>query len=727
MNSDKFKIEINGVEFEASPGQMIIEVTDAADIYVPRFCYHRKLSVAANCRMCLVEVEKAPKPLPACATPVADGMRVFTKSALAISAQKSVMEFLLINHPLDCPICDQGGECELQDIAMGYGRGISRFNERKRVVKDKNLGPLISTDMTRCIHCTRCVRFGQEIAGIQELGTIGRGEHTEISTYIESSVDHELSGNIIDVCPVGALNNKPYRFSARAWEMAQFPTVSPHDCVGSNINAHVLQGKLKRVVPRVNESINETWIADRDRFSCEAVYADDRLETPMVRIDGEWRECGWDEALEVAARGLQSVDGNLAALVSPSATTEEGYLTARLVRHLGSGNLDHRLRRCDFRQQNLDPVFPWLGMSVEDVGQMKSLLVVGSNLRREVPMLAHRVRKAAVAGAHVSFVNNQVYDYLFPVANYLQNKDLVGELSRLVLAAAGNDADLSPAIIRLVESSKAPSSAHQAIAATLKDGGGILLGQIGMRHPRFAELRLLCAELGRLTGAKLGYLPEGANTAGLSLAGVLPHRGIGGESLATPGAAAADIISKPPRGLLLVGIEPDLDCANGPKAMMAMEKAEFVLVLSPFLSANFLKYAEVILPMGTFAETSGTFINAAGEWQSFSGVAQPVAESRPGWKILRVLGNLIDLPDCAYVSSDAVRDELRAAVVDVKPDNRISLDEAPKAGASKIPPGDQLDVPMYRIDSLVRRAHSLQCTRDGQAGLSSPDADRQIA
>ena len=382
MNSDNFKIEVNGVEFEASPGQMIIEVTDAADIYVPRFCYHRKLSVAANCRMCLVEVEKAPKPLPACATPVADGMKVFTKSALAISAQKAVMEFLLINHPLDCPICDQGGECELQDIAMGYGGGISRFNERKRVVKDKDLGPLISTDMTRCIHCTRCVRFGQEIAGIQELGTIGRGENTEISTYIESSVDHELSGNIIDVCPVGALNNKPYRFSARAWEMAQFPTVSPHDCAGSNINAHVMQGKLKRVVPRVNESINETWIADRDRFSCEAVYADDRLETPMVRIEGEWRECGWDEALEVAARGLQSVDGNLAALVSPSATTEEGYLAARLVRHLGSGNLDHRLRRRDFRQQNLDPVFPWLGMPIEDVEQLQSILVVGSNLRR---------------------------------------------------------------------------------------------------------------------------------------------------------------------------------------------------------------------------------------------------------------------------------------------------------------------------------------------------------
>jgi NADH-quinone oxidoreductase subunit G len=727
MSSDKFTIEVNGIEIEASPGQMIIEVTDAADIYVPRFCYHSKLSIAANCRMCLVEVEKAAKPLPACATPVADGMKVFTKSVAAIAAQKAVMEFLLINHPLDCPICDQGGECELQDIAMGYGRGISRFTERKRVVKDKDLGPLISTDMTRCIHCTRCIRFGQEIAGIQELGTIGRGEQTEISTYIEKSVDHELSGNIIDVCPVGALNNKPYRFSARAWEMVQLPTVSPHDCIGSNMNAHVMQGKLKRVVPRINESINETWIADRDRFSCEAVYADDRLTTPMVRIDGELRECTWDEGLEVAAEGLQGARGKLAGLVSPSATTEEGYLAARLVRHLGSENLDHRLRRRDFRQQDLDPVFPWLGMSVEDVEHLNSILVIGSNLRREVPMLAHRVRKAAVAGAHVSFVNSQEYDYLFPVANYLQNDDLIGELGRLVRAAAKKNKGLSPAIAQMIDGVEAPAAAHKETAAALLDGGGILLGQICLRHPRFAELRLLSAELARLTGATLGYLPEGANAAGLSLAGVLPHRGIGGKPIAKPGAAVAELIARPPQGLLLVGVEPDLDCANGNQAIVAMEKAGFVLALSPFLADSLLEHADVILPMGTFAETSGTFVNATGEWQSFGGVAQPVAESRPGWKILRVLGNLLDLPDCDYVSSEAVRDELRQAVADVRPDNRLSLDEVPEAASAQILPVDQLDVPMYRIDSLVRRAHSLQRTRDGQVGLNPPGEDRKIA
>jgi NADH-quinone oxidoreductase subunit G len=727
MSSDKFKIEINGVEFETSPGQMIIEVTDAADVYVPRFCYHKKLSVAANCRMCLVEVEKAPKPLPACATPVADGMKIFTKSAAAIAAQKSVMEFLLINHPLDCPICDQGGECELQDIAMGYGRGISRFTEQKRVVQDQDLGPLISTDMTRCIHCTRCVRFGQEIAGIQELGTIGRGEDTLISTYIESSVDHELSGNIIDVCPVGALNNKPYRFLARAWEMVQLPTVSPHDCAGSNMNAHVMQGTLKRIVPRVNESINETWIADRDRFSCEAVYADDRLTTPMIRAeDGEWRACSWDEGLEAAVEGLQRVSGQLAGLVSPSATTEEGYLAARLLRHLGSENLDHRLRRVDFRQQDLDPVFPWLGMSLEDIEQLKSILVIGSNLRREVPILAHRVRKAAMDGATVSFLNRQEYEYLFPVGAYLQNDDLVGELSLLVRAAAGKGADLSPAIAKLVGAANAPSAAHQDIVTSLRECGGIFLGQISLRHPRFAELRLLGAELARLTGAQLGYVPEGANAAGLSLAGVLPHRGIGGKAIAKPGAAAAEIIARPPKGLFLIGVEPDLDCVPGPDAVAAMKKADFVLALTPFAAASLMQHADVLLPMGTFAETSGTFVNVSGQWQSFSGVARPVAESRPGWKILRVLGNLLELPDCDYVSSEEVRDELQQAVENVVPDNGISLDKAVAAGPKKVPADTQLDVPMYSIDSLVRRAHSLQCTRDAQAGSVS-DIDERIS
>jgi NADH-quinone oxidoreductase subunit G len=728
VSSDIFEIEVNGVSLEAKPGQMLIEVTDAADIYVPRFCYHRNLSVAANCRMCLVEVENAPKPMPACATPVANGMKVFTKSAKAIAAQKAVMEFLLINHPLDCPICDQGGECELQDIAMGFGRGISRYTEGKRVVADKDLGPLVSTDMTRCIHCTRCVRFGQEIAGIQELGTIGRGENTEISAFIEKSVDHELSGNIIDLCPVGALNSKPYRFTARAWEMVQLPTISPHDCVGANLYAHVKQGKLKRIVPRTNDAINEGWATDRDRFSYEGIYATDRLETPIVRDDGEWRQCSWEEALDIAAEGLRRAGADLSALVSPSATLEEGHLIARLVRHLGSDNIDHRLRRRDFRQENLDPLYPWLGMQISDIAEQNSILMIGSNLRREVPMLAHWVRKAALAGASVAFINPAEQEYLFPVAEYIQADDLVAQLAQLVAAAADGDGEIAKPLASIVANAGAPDSPARGIVATLTEAGNgaIFIGQIGMRHPRFAELRRLAAELARLTGCKLGFIPEGANTGGLSLAGVLPHRAAGGEAVTQPGANAAQIVRGSSRGLVLFGVEPELDCADGELTSKAMESAEFVLALTPYLSDELNRHADVVLPIGTFAETSGTFVNVAGEWQSFAGVASPVGEARPGWKVLRVLGNLLELPACDYESSEAVRDELRAIAGALQPDNLILPESLSAASQTDSSAPESLDVPMYRIDPLVRRAEALQRTRDGQIGMADDD-ERKIA
>jgi len=705
MSSDVFKIEVNGIELEAQPGQMLIEVTDAADIYVPRFCYHRHLSIAANCRMCLVEVEKAPKPLPACATPVMDGMKVFTKSPAAMDAQKSVMEFLLINHPLDCPICDQGGECELQDIAMGYGRGISRYSERKRVVQDKNIGPLISTDMTRCILCTRCVRFGKEIAGIQELGTMGRGDRTEISTFIEKNVEHELSGNIIDLCPVGALNNKPYRFSARAWEMVQLPTIAPHDCLGSNMNAHVVGGRVKRIVPRTNDALNETWLADRDRFSCEAIEANDRVSQPMIRDKSGLRESTWEEALDIAAEGLRRLGGNLSALVSPSATTEEGYLLGRLVRHLGAANIDHRLRRQDFRNQDDDPLFPWLGMAIAAVENLNAICVIGSNLRKEVPLLAHRVRKAALAGAHISFVNTKRDEYLFDVSESLVAADLVAELGALV-KAAGQQA--------------ATEDAHGNIVTALRnaDSAGILIGQIGMRHPRFAEIRALAAELSKLTGAKLGFVSEGANGAGLSLAGVLPHRGIGGVAVESSGMTAADIVSDPTQGLLLFGVEPEFDCADATAGLRAVEAAGFVIACTPFLDETLQQQADVVLPIATFAETSGTFINAGGDWQSFGGVAMPFGEARPGWKVLRVLGNLLNLPGCEYQTSESIRDELKAAVGEGQPDNHFST-EVPAAAAPQNSLED-LDVPMYQIDALVRRSQCLQLTCDGI--VAGPDA-----
>ncbi len=700
MSENTIKIEVNGVELDARPGEMLIAVTDRAGIYVPRFCYHEKLSVAANCRMCLVEVVNAPKPLPACATPVTSGMKVSTKSPKAIGAQKATMEFLLINHPLDCPICDQGGECELQDLAVGFGRDVSRFSERKRVVRDKNIGPLVSTDMTRCIHCTRCVRFGQEIAGIQELGTIGRGERMQISTFVERSVDHELSGNIIDLCPVGALNSKPYRFSARAWEMRALPTVAPHDCVGSNLSAHVLLGKLKRVVPRANEAVNETWLSDRDRFGYEGIYAG-RLEQPMVRDGGTLRAASWEEALEAAAAGISGSVGNggagLGAWAAPHSTVEEGFLLQKLLRHLGSDNVDHRLRRRDFRLQDRDPVFPWLGLPLAELEHADAIVVVGSNLRREAPLIAHRVRKAALRGASVVFVNPGRYEYLHPVAGYLETGlDLVGGLRRLL--SDSPDAEASAAIGRL-------RGATRPV---------VLLGLIAGRHPRLADLRQAAGELARQFSARIGYLSEGANSAGLTLAGVLPHRGAGGSPVARAGRNLAEMQDQPLAGLLLLNVEPEHDCADGQRAVAALEAAGFVVALSPYLSPALEAHADVVLPVGTFAETAGTFVNCEGRWQSFSGVAAPVGGSRPAWKVLRVLGNLLQVPEFDYASAEDVRAVVHGLAAAVQPDNTVAVTAIPPAAPAGAVAASDLDVPMYGTDGILRRAAALQLTREAR-------------
>ena len=701
MSDTTIKIEINGVECDARPGEMLIAVTDRAGIYVPRFCYHEKLTVAANCRMCLVEVVNAPKPLPACATPVANGMKVATRSAKAIGAQKAVMEFLLINHPLDCPICDQGGECELQDLAMGFGRDVARFTERKRVVRDKDIGPLVSTDMTRCIHCTRCVRFGQEIAGIQELGTIGRGERMQISTFIEHSVDHELSGNIIDLCPVGALNSKPYRFSARAWEMQALPTVAPHDCVGSNLSAHVLLGKVKRVVPRANEAVNETWLADRDRFSYEGIYAD-RLEQPLVRDGGVLRPASWEQALEAAARGVSAAveeGGNgLGAWAAPTSTLEEGFLLQRIFRHHGSDNLDHRLRRRDFRLQDRDPVFPWLGMPLAELEQADVILVVGSNLRHEAPLIAHRVRKAALRGARVVFINPAQQEYLHPVAGYLETGlDIVMGVRRLLTDSP--DADAAAILAHLRGASRA----------------FVLLGQIAGRHPRLADLRQAAGELSRQYSARIGYLSEGANSAGLALAGVLPHRGPGGVPLARAGRNLAEMLAQPPAGLVLLNVEPEHDVAESRLAVSALQTAGFVLALSPYLSPALEAHADVILPVGTFMETAGTFVNCEGRWQTFGGVAAPVGASRPAWKVLRVLGNLLQVADFDYASAEEIRAKVHALAAGVQPDNTVAVTAIPPATTAPGIELAELDVPMYRTDGILRRAAALQLTRLARA------------
>jgi NADH-quinone oxidoreductase subunit G len=717
MSDDTVNIEVNGVPLKARKGQMIMQATDPANIYIPRFCYHDKLTIAANCRMCLVEVEKAPKPLPACATPVTEGMKVFTKSPKAVAAQRATMEFLLINHPLDCPICDQGGECELQDLALGYGRDISRFNERKRVVKDKNLGPLVSTDMTRCIHCTRCIRFGQEIQGYPQMGTTGRGENMEVGTYIEHSVDHELSANIIDLCPVGALNNKPFRYHARSWEMTQQALVSPHDAFGTNLYAHVLRGKVMRMVPRENEAINETWIADRDRFGFEGIYSPDRVSQPMVRINGELQVVDWEVALNEAAEGLQKVAAAHGAaatgfLASPMATVEELYLLARIARGTGCANIDHRLRQLDFRAQENEAAFPSLGLKIADIEHLDGVLVIGSNLRHEMPLLAHRIRKAAVrnAGAKVAFLNPRRFEYMFPVAAYATAEaDLVGELAAVVRAAAQAVNQPVPAGVAAAE----VNDAHRAVVGALMNGTrhAVILGTLAQRHPAYSELAALAGMLANLCAASVGRITEGANAAGAYLAGAVPHREPGGAPAASVGLSARAMLESALKAYVLFGgIDPASDFTAEPRALGS---AELVIAVTTHLPESLRASVHVVLPIGSFAETSGTYVNAEGRWQSWTGAAKLPGESRPGWKVLRVLANLLNVQGVDYVSSEEVREALKTSC-----GARVEASNGAAAVASmpqgQTPQGSWVDIPPYQSDALVRGSEALSKTKDGR-------------
>ena len=732
MADELVNIELDGKPVKARKGEMIIQAADREGTYIPRFCYHEKLSVAANCRMCLVEQEKMGKPMPACATPVTEGMKIFTRSVRAIAAQRATMEFLLINHPLDCPICDQGGECELQDLAMGYGRDISRYTEQKRVVKDEDIGPLVSTDMTRCIHCTRCVRFGQEIAGIQEMGGTGRGENLRIGTYIGKAIDHELSGNIIDLCPVGALNSKPFRNRGRGWEMTQAETVAPHDCVGSNMYGHVLRGQFMRAVPKPNEDVNETWLSDRDRFSYTGVHSEERLLKPMIRKGGRLQATDWETALEAAVKGLRetvSVKGGDAAgaLASPSSTLEELYLLQKLARGLGISNIDTRLRQADFRDDTAEPVFPWLGQSLGDLQQLESALVIGSNLRKEVPLIAHRLRKAALKGGAVMFLNPRRYALLFPVTAYLQSgaQDMAASLAA-VLKATGKPV---PAHLKDMVSGQKPDADQARVAEQLAKGErkAILLGHIALRHPAYADIRALAAALADATGARLGYLSEGANSAGAWLAGAVPHRNTGGRALPQAGKNAQAMLVEPRSAYLLLNTEPELDCWDGAQALKALKSAKHVVVVSAFVSEAMQQYAHVLLPAGAFGETSGTFVNAEGRWQSFPGLVKPAGEARPAWKILRVMGNLCELKGFDHISSEEVLAEAKDAIGDVHPDNRFGGTRAPAAAAASRGMLGLAEFPLYAVDALVRRAAPLQDTRDADVAcvtLSPEDGKR---
>jgi len=685
-------IEIDGKQLTVEQGSTIMDVADAAGIYIPRFCYHKKLSVAANCRMCLVQVEKAPKPMPACSTPVTEGMKVMTRSEAAIKAQKAVMEFLLINHPLDCPICDQGGECELQDLAVGYGASASRYAEEKRVVFNKNIGPLIATDMTRCINCTRCVRFGQEIGGMMEMGQIGRGEHAEITTFIERSINSELSGNIIDLCPVGALTSKPFRYSARAWELTTRPSVSPHDGLGANLSVQTRNNRVFRVLPRDNEAINECWLSDKDRFSYEGLNAEDRLQRPMIKRNGEWLECDWPEALEFAAAGLMRVrdeqgEEQVGALASPHATLEELYLLQKLLRGIGSGNVDHRLRQSDFSADANMQGAPWLGMNIADLDQLNSVLIVGSTLRADHPLLAHRLRQAVKRGAELNLINPVDDDLLCRVANQaiVAPDAMVATLDQVRRALAGESIDATA----------------QAIAASLKQGEhkAVLLGNLAQHHPRYAELHALAQQVAELAGAKFGFLGEAANSVGAHLAGAVPGDG---------GMNAAQMLDNPRRAYILLGVEAELDTYNPTTTLAALQAAQMVVVLSAYKSKA-LDYAHVLLPVAPFTETSGTFVNTEGRAQSFNAAVKPLGETRPGWKVLRVLGNLMEVAGFDYDSAEQVRAEVLNGDIATRLNNALKAFAVKPVGAKG---GLQRigEVPAYQADAIVRRAAALQRT-----------------
>jgi NADH-quinone oxidoreductase subunit G len=714
MTVSKIKIEIDGRQLEVEPGSTIIEAADAHGIVIPRFCYHKKLSVAANCRMCLVDVEKAAKPLPACATPVTDGMKVATRSAKAVGAQKGVMEFLLINHPLDCPICDQGGECELQDLAVGYGGDVSRYHEGKRVIPDQDIGPLIATEMTRCIHCTRCVRFGDEVAGIMELGATGRGEHMRIGTLVMRSVDSELSGNVIDLCPVGALTSKPFRFSARSWELTDRPSISPHDCVGTNLNVQVRRNRVMRVLPRENDDINEVWLADRDRFSYEAVNSDERLLKPMIREKGKWRVTDWNTALNVTVDGIKKVmtshgAQSIGALASPASTVEEFHLLAKLMRALGSGNVDHRLRISDFSDEADAPLFPYLGLTLREIEALDCALLVGSNVRKDQPLLGLRLRKAFLNGASLFAVNPVDYEFAFDLKARVVTDPaaMSASLARIARELASLTGGSLPAEAAGLAAGKA-SDAERVMAAGLSGAkhAAVLLGNNSMTHAQASALRALADLIAELSGARFGLIPE-ANSAGGWLAGCTPHRTANGAAATVMGRNACDMLAKPLKGYLIFGAEPELDCADGHQALIALRQAEFVVAFSAFQSRA-SEYAHVLLPLAPFTETDGTFVNAEGRFQSFGATVQPAGEARPGWKILRVLGNLFEVQGFDYTTTADVLAELRQGE---KPAAHLTSRRftSPPAigGLQRI-----AEVPMYRTDPLVRRAPALQKTKD---------------
>jgi len=697
--STMIEIQIDGKSVQVAEGSVVIQAAEQAGTFIPHFCYHRKLSIAANCRMCLVDIEKAPKPMPACATPVTQGMVVHTKSERAIKAQKSVMEFLLINHPLDCPICDQGGECQLQDLAVGYGGSASRYEEEKRVVFHKEAGPLISMEeMSRCIHCTRCVRFGQEIAGNMELGMSHRGEHSEIEAFVGETVDSELSGNMIDICPVGALTSKPFRYQARTWELSRRKSISPHDATGANLILQVKNNRVMRVVPLENEEVNECWIADRDRFSYEALNSDDRLTQPMLKQNGQWVTVDWSTALEYIANGIQHIKTDhgasaLACLASPHSTLEELYLATQFMRALGSDNIDSRLRAADFQH---DGKVRWLGTSVASLSTLNRALIIGSNIRKDHPLLAQRIRQAVRRGAKVHALNARHEDWAMPLAEVLVSDSGVWVQALADIAAAVAQQKNVQAPV----SANASNEVAQAIAVSLLSGErkAVLLGNAAAHHPKASSLLALANFIAEHTGASVGYLGEAANTVGAQLVSARPLQG---------GLNASQMLQASTlKAMLLLNTEPSHDCAV---TAHNLANVDMVVTLSPFKTN--LDISDVLLPISPFTETAGTFVNTEGRAQSFHGVVKPLGETRPAWKVLRVLGSMMKLPGFTMETIEEVR------ALALPPNLTSHLSNATHATID-LTPASQAPVTaaIYQLDGLVRRSHALQQTADANDG-----------
>ena len=689
------KIKIDGKALEVKPKTSIIEVADKVGIDIPRFCYHKKLSVAANCRMCLVEVKNFAKPLPACATQVMEGMEISTKSKFTKDTQKSVMEFLLINHPLDCPICDQGGECDLQDTAVAYGASKTRYTEEKRVVFDKNIGPLISTDLTRCIQCTRCVRFLKEVGGMAELGLIGRGEHAEISAYVDKSVESELSGNIIDLCPVGALTSKPFRYSARSWELSRRSTIACHDSLGSNIEAHVKDNIVKRVIPKENESINECWISDRDRFSYEGLGHKDRINLPLKREKNQWKEIDWEEAYELIEKNITDIDikksNKIGIICSPQSTLEEGFLLKKIAKELNTSHIDYRLLEQSFSENN-----NWLGCKIDEIESHDAILVIGSNLKHDQPLLAHRFRRYANKRNNFSIITS--YDDFYStrcLEKVIVNPSAYINYLLMILKQVqlSTKYKINSEVIKNLLKAAKPSNEAKRIAKSLlsNKSKAIFLGHQILHLDDGDNIKLVAMHIAQAVGATFGLIPGYANSVGLNEL-----------NLNTDNISADKILSQSKEAYIIMNFDPLYDYHSPKKINSALKKAKFNLAISPYISDSFKEF-DVVLPMTPFTETSGTFINMEKTIQSFSAVTPPVGQSRPGWKILRVLANFLQLEGFSYDSSEEVKTD---AMIEMDQKNEFSLNDFKP---SNIERGIEVlnVVRANDSDMIVRRATSL--------------------